>query len=108
MGPAPISRAQLATRRGLAACRRRVSYSAGGSAVKRWYREGLRVEAERCIRGLYQPVTRRCSSSFDETKPDFAPIYNEIALPGLEPDARLTSAFEADKKIGPHISAAQV
>jgi hypothetical protein len=49
---------------------------------------------------------------FDATKPEFCPIYDEIAaLPDLEPDAHLDTivfAFEADKKIGPHISAAQV
>jgi hypothetical protein len=41
------------------------------------------------------------------------PIYDEIAaLPDLEPGARLDQdrvfRVEADKKIGPHISAAQV
>jgi phenylalanine-4-hydroxylase len=54
---------------------------------------------------------------FDATRPDFAPIYREIAaLPDLEPTAHLDqdrqSASTPDgasrKKIGPHISAAQV
>jgi phenylalanine-4-hydroxylase len=50
---------------------------------------------------------------FDSTRPDFAPIYREIAvLPDLEPTARIVSDREygvvSRKKIGPHISAAQV
>ena len=50
---------------------------------------------------------------FDATHPDFAPIYQEIAvLPDLETTARIDSDREfvdqRRKKIGPHISAAQV
>jgi phenylalanine-4-hydroxylase len=53
---------------------------------------------------------------FDATRPDFAPIYREIAaLPDLEPLARLEQDREfvagprgRNKKIGPHQSAAQV
>ena len=50
---------------------------------------------------------------FDATRPDFAPIYQEIAvLPDLEPTARIDRDREfvdgRRKKIGPHISAAQV
>ena len=50
---------------------------------------------------------------FDATRPDFAPIYREIAIqPDLEPSARLGQDRElapwCGKKIGPHISAAQV
>ena len=50
---------------------------------------------------------------FDATRPDFAPIYREItALPDLEPTGRLDQDREfvpwRGKKIGPHISAAQV
>jgi phenylalanine-4-hydroxylase len=60
---------------------------------------------------------------FEATRPDFAPIYREIAaLPDLEPTARLDQDREfaphrpkarreknwAAKKIGPRISAAQV
>ena len=55
---------------------------------------------------------------FEATRPDFAPIYREIAaLPDLEPTARLDHDREfapslsngaSAKKIGPHISAAQV
>jgi phenylalanine-4-hydroxylase len=50
---------------------------------------------------------------FDSTRPDFAPIYREIAvLPDLAPTARIDSDSEygvvSRKKIGPHISAAQV
>jgi phenylalanine-4-hydroxylase len=50
---------------------------------------------------------------FDSTRPDFAPIYREIAvLPDLEPTARIDGDSEygvlSRKKIGPHISAAQV
>jgi phenylalanine-4-hydroxylase len=49
---------------------------------------------------------------FDATRPDFAPIYREIAtLPDIAagtvlPEDRMLAA--ADKKIGPHQSAAQV
>ncbi len=55
---------------------------------------------------------------FDATRPDFAPIYREIAaLPDLEPTAQLDQDREfassspnrgSSKKIGPRISAAQV
>jgi phenylalanine-4-hydroxylase len=50
---------------------------------------------------------------FDATRPDFAPIYQEIAvLPDLEPTARIDRDREfvdgRRKKIGLHISAAQV
>jgi phenylalanine-4-hydroxylase len=50
---------------------------------------------------------------FDATRPDFAPIYQEIAvLPDLQPTARIDRGREfvdgRRKKIGPHISAAQV
>jgi phenylalanine-4-hydroxylase len=51
---------------------------------------------------------------FDATRPDFAPIYREIAvLPDLEPTARTDGDREASyggaaKKIGPRINAAQV
>ena len=50
---------------------------------------------------------------FDATRPDFAPIYREITtLPDLEPTGRLDQDREfvpwRGKKIGPHISAAQV
>jgi phenylalanine-4-hydroxylase len=50
---------------------------------------------------------------FDATRPDFAPIYREIAiLPDLEPTDRVAQDREfvswCGKKIGPHISAAQV
>jgi phenylalanine-4-hydroxylase len=51
---------------------------------------------------------------FDATRPDFAPIYREIAvLPDLEPTARIDGDREASyggaaKKIGPRINAAQV
>ena len=50
---------------------------------------------------------------FDATRPDFAPIYQEIAvLPDLEPTSRTDRDREfvdgRRKKIGPHISAAQV
>ena len=50
---------------------------------------------------------------FDATRPDFAPIYQEIAvLPDLDPTARIDRDREfvdrSRKKIGPHISAAQV
>jgi len=55
---------------------------------------------------------------FEATRPDFAPIYREVAvLPDLEPTARLDQDREfapsspnepSAKKIGPHISAAQV
>src|SRR5262245_18058190 len=54
---------------------------------------------------------------FDATRPDFAPIYREIAaLPALEPTTQLDQDCEyarpsdqwAAQKIGPHISAAQV
>jgi phenylalanine-4-hydroxylase len=50
---------------------------------------------------------------FDATRPDFAPIYREVAvLPDLKPTARLDQDREViagrGKKIGPHISAAQV
>ena len=50
---------------------------------------------------------------FDATRPDFAPIYQEIAvLPDLEPTSRTDRDREfvdvGRKKIGPHISAAQV
>jgi phenylalanine-4-hydroxylase len=55
---------------------------------------------------------------FEATRPDFAPIYHEVAaLPDLEPTARLDQDREfalgspnggSRKKIGPHISAAQV
>jgi len=50
---------------------------------------------------------------FDATRPDFAPIYREVAtLPDLEPTGRLDQDREfvpwCGKKIGPHISAAQV
>ena len=54
---------------------------------------------------------------FDATRPDFAPIYREIAvLPDLEPTARIDGDREVDfvgkmgepKKIGPRVSAAQV
>jgi phenylalanine-4-hydroxylase len=55
---------------------------------------------------------------FEATRPDFAPIYREIAtLPDLEPTARLVHDREfapslpngaSAKKIGPRISAAQV
>jgi len=50
---------------------------------------------------------------FDATRPDFAPIYQEIAvLPDLEPTSRTDRDREfvdgRRKKIGQHISAAQV
>jgi phenylalanine-4-hydroxylase len=52
---------------------------------------------------------------FDATRPDFAPIYREIAtLPDLEPNSRVDQDREfipcplVQKKIGPRISAAQV
>lgn len=50
---------------------------------------------------------------FEATRPDFAPIYREIAvLPDLEPTARIDDDREysvvSRKKIGLHISAAQV
>ena len=50
---------------------------------------------------------------FDATRPDFAPIYQEIAvLPDLQPTARIDRGREfvdgRRKKIGLHISAAQV
>jgi phenylalanine-4-hydroxylase len=52
---------------------------------------------------------------FDATRPDFAPIYQEIAvLPDLEPTAPIDRDLDREfvdvgrKKIGPHISAAQV
>src|SRR6516164_5360839 len=50
---------------------------------------------------------------FNATRPDFAPIYREIAaLHDLDPTARLNQDREfaawCGKKIGPHISAAQV
>jgi phenylalanine-4-hydroxylase len=55
---------------------------------------------------------------FEATRPDFAPIYREVAaLPDLEPTERLDHDREfaprvaelgGRKKIGPHISAAQV
>jgi len=55
---------------------------------------------------------------FEATRPDFAPIYHEVAAsPDLEPTARLDEDREfapsspngpSAKKIGPHISAAQV
>jgi phenylalanine-4-hydroxylase len=50
---------------------------------------------------------------FDATRPDFAPIYREIAtLPDLEPTTRVDQDREfvpwSRKKIGPRISAAQV
>ena len=50
---------------------------------------------------------------FDATRPDFAPIYHEIAaLPDIEPGAIVAQDREfrlaPTKKIGPHISAAQV
>jgi phenylalanine-4-hydroxylase len=50
---------------------------------------------------------------FDATRPDFAPIYQEIAiLPDLEPTAHIHGDREAScgsqKKIGPRVNAAQV
>jgi phenylalanine-4-hydroxylase len=50
---------------------------------------------------------------FDATRPDFAPIYQEIAvLPDLEPTSRIDGDREVDvarrKKIGPRVNAAQV
>ena len=50
---------------------------------------------------------------FDATRPDFAPIYQEIAvLPDLEPTARIDGDRQVDcshtKKIGPRVNAAQV
>jgi len=50
---------------------------------------------------------------FDATRPDFAPIYQEIAvLPDLEPAARIDGDRQVDcshaKKIGPRVNAAQV
>jgi phenylalanine-4-hydroxylase len=50
---------------------------------------------------------------FDATRPDFAPIYREIAtLPDLEPNTRVDQDREfvpsCRKKIGPRVSAAQV
>ena len=55
---------------------------------------------------------------FEATRPDFAPIYHEVAAsPDLDPTARLDDDREfapsspngpSAKKIGPHISAAQV
>jgi phenylalanine-4-hydroxylase len=50
---------------------------------------------------------------FDATRPDFAPIYHEImALSDIEPGATVDQDLEFHlaraKKIGPHISAAQV
>jgi phenylalanine-4-hydroxylase len=50
---------------------------------------------------------------FDATRPDFAPIYREIAtLPDLEPNTRVDQDREfvlwSRKKIGPRVSAAQV
>src|SRR6516164_1947062 len=50
---------------------------------------------------------------FNATRPDFALIYREIAvLPDLDPTAHIDCDLESDagrrKKIGPHISAAQV
>jgi len=50
---------------------------------------------------------------FDATRPDFAPIYREIAtLPDLEPNTRVDQDREfvpsCTKKIGPRVSAAQV
>ncbi|HEY1300900.1 MAG TPA: phenylalanine 4-monooxygenase [Stellaceae bacterium] len=52
---------------------------------------------------------------FDATRPDFAPIYREIAaLPDIEPDAvldsdrRFAAEPDAGKKIGPQLKAAQV
>jgi len=50
---------------------------------------------------------------FDATRPDFAPIYREIAtLPDLEPNSRFDQDREfvprCRKKIGPRVSAAQV
>jgi len=53
---------------------------------------------------------------FDATRPDFAPIYREIApLPDIEPDERVVGDVEcgdariaAQKKEGPRVSAARV
>ncbi|MGH7057808.1 MAG: hypothetical protein ACREFZ_07965, partial [Acetobacteraceae bacterium] len=52
---------------------------------------------------------------FEATRPDFAPIYRELAaLPDLEADAalagerRFAAAAGAAKKNGPQLSAAQV
>lgn len=52
---------------------------------------------------------------FDATRPDFAPIYHEIAtLPDIEPDTvlgsdrRFGANLSAGKKIGPQLDAAQV
>jgi phenylalanine-4-hydroxylase len=56
---------------------------------------------------------------FDATRPDFAPIYEEIALqPDIEPDALISSdrkfdqpssrRLNGDKKMGRRLTAAQV
>ena len=73
----------------------------------------LFVDAERCIRALYQFDTGRCSGSFDATKPEFVTDYNEIAalliLNPMSVSVRIGyPAFDAGKKIGPHNRAAQV
>ena len=82
---------------------------------------GLRFDLRRIMRTRYRIdafqqlyfVIDDFQQLFDSTRPDFAPIYREIAvLPDLEPTARIDSDSEyrvvSRKKIGPHISAAQV
>ena len=82
---------------------------------------GLRFDLRRIMRTRYRIdafqqlyfVIDDFQQLFDSTRPDFAPIYREIAvLPDLEPTARIDSDSEyrvvSRKKIGPHIRAAQV
>jgi phenylalanine-4-hydroxylase len=81
----------------------------------------LRFDLQRIMRSRYRIddfqqlyfVIDDFQQLFDATRPDFAPIYQEIAvLPDLEPTARIDQDRDFDvargKKIGPRISAAQV
>src|SRR5271166_5985499 len=86
----------------------------------------IRFELRRVMRTRYRIddlqqtyfVIDNFQQLFDATRPDFAPIYREIAAqPDIEPDALIdedrefdgpNSAAKSAKKIGPRISAAQV
>jgi phenylalanine-4-hydroxylase len=82
----------------------------------------LRFDLRRVMRTQYHIdryqetyfVIDRFDQLFAATRPDFAPIYREIAaLPEIAPDAVLpgeanTAAGRAGKKEGPHLSAARV
>jgi phenylalanine-4-hydroxylase len=84
-------------------------------------RRRLRFDLRRIMRTRYRIdvfqqlyfVINDFQELFDATRPDFAPIYREIAtLPDLDPTTLVDQDREflswSRKKIGPRISAAQV